>query len=151
MTLGLCLSTYLEFEAFELSVTQRPDTVSVTRFARTASATLGSKRSRSPSHKAVFRRGARDSIHTNLMNNLFLLRNSKNPEASVCWLQDFCYSNSSSISKISMTFINRVTLPRSFSSSVFSMCAMVSVKFGMVKYSKALTRRFVVSISFAIN
>ncbi|MFZ2585792.1 MAG: hypothetical protein WAX20_06325, partial [Enterococcus aquimarinus] len=27
------------------------------------------KRSRSPSHKAVFRKGARDSIHTNLMNN----------------------------------------------------------------------------------
>ena len=33
MTLGLCLSTYLEFEAFELIVTRKPDTVSVTRFA----------------------------------------------------------------------------------------------------------------------
>ena len=56
MTLGLCFSTYLEFEAFELIVTRRPDTVSVTRFARTASAMPGSKRSRSLSHKVIFAR-----------------------------------------------------------------------------------------------
>ena len=36
MSIGSCLSTYLEFEAFELHVTQRPDAVSVTRYARAA-------------------------------------------------------------------------------------------------------------------
>ena len=63
MTLGLCLSTYLEFEAFELSVTPRPDTVSVTRFARTASAMAGSKRSRNP-HTRRFLVGEREMSST---------------------------------------------------------------------------------------